>query len=254
MKIKTRAEIELLREGGRRLAAILHALAATAKPGVSGLELDALAQQLIKQGGDEAAFLNYQPEGAPTPYPNALCVSVNNEVVHGIPNNKPLQLGDVASLDLGLKHEGLYTDMAVTLVVGGNEARPKAAELIRATQAALAAGVAVAKAGGYIGDIGAAINKAAKKGGYGLVTELGGHGVGYAVHEEPMIPNRAKVGEGELLQPGMVLAIEPMLTLGRGAVKFMPDGYLVKTADGSLAAHCEQTILVTTGEPEILTI
>jgi methionyl aminopeptidase len=254
MRVKTETEIKILREGGRRLAAILHALAVAVKPGVTGLELDALAQQLIRESGDEAAFLNYQPEGAPAPYPNALCVSVNNEVVHGIPNNKPLELGDVVSLDLGLKHQGLFTDMAVTLIVGGTEARGEAKALIEATQAALAAGVAAARAGGYVGDIGAAVSKAAKKGGYGLVTELGGHGVGKAVHEEPMIPNRAKAGTGEKLEVGMVLAIEPMLTLGRGAVTFMPDGYLVKTADGSLAAHCEQTILVTTGEPEILTI
>lgn len=254
MKVNSETDIKILREGGRRLAAILHAVAGVAKPGVTSLELDALAQRLIKEGGDEAAFLNYQPEGAPAPYPNALCVSVNSEVVHGIPSNRVLELGDVVSLDLGLKHQGLFTDMALTIIVGGMEARPGAKALIEATQAALAAGVAAAKAGGCVGDIGAAISKLAKKSGYGLVTELGGHGVGKAVHEEPMIPNRAKPRTGEKLEAGMVLAIEPMLTMGRGAVKFMPDGYLVKTADGSLAAHCEQTILVTTGEPEILTI
>lgn len=251
IKAKTPAEIATLREGGRRLALILHKLASSVKPGVKTADLDKLARDLIKQGGDEASFLNYQPRGAPAPYRFALCVSVNDEVVHGMPSERILQNGDIASLDLGLKHGGLFTDMAITVPVG--EISRGAQELLVATKRALERGIAVAKPGAHVSDIGAAIEAVARKHGYGLVRDLGGHGVGYRVHEEPMIPNYGPAGEGPIIQPGWVLAIEPMFNLGDWRVKFLTDGYMVKTADGSLSAHFEQTIVITENGSEVLT-
>lgn len=251
IKKKSEADIAILREGGARLAKILRKLARAAKPGVSTIALDKMAQELIAGGGDEPSFLNYQPAHAPRPYPAALCVSVNDEVVHGIPSERVLEKGDIVSLDLGIKHGGLYTDMAITVPVG--TASSEAMNLIAATDEALMAGVAAARAGAYIGDIGAAVESVAKIYGFGVVRDLAGHGVGYAAHEDPLIPNYGKRGEGMELEAGMVLAIEPMLNVGGWRVKFLDDGYTVKTADGSLSAHSERTVLVTEGEPEILT-
>jgi methionyl aminopeptidase len=251
IKKKSEADIVLLREGGARLAKILRKLARAAKSGVSTTALDQMAQELIAEGGDEPSFLNYQPAHAPRPYPAALCVSINDEVVHGIPGERILEKGDIVSLDLGIKHGGLYTDMAITVPVGvtSNEAM----NLIAATDEALMAGISAAKAGAHIGDIGAAVESVAKVYGFGVVRDLAGHGVGYAAHEDPLIPNYGKRGEGVELEAGMVLAIEPMLNVGGWRVKFLDDGYTVKTADGSLSAHSERTILVTEDEPEILT-
>ena len=250
--IKTEAEIAILREGGKRLATIMATLTAAVRPGLSGRELDALARQLIADHpGDRPSFLNYQPEGAPRPYPAALCVSINDAVVHGIPDDRRFQTGDLVGLDLGLEHRGLFTDMATTVSVG--EPGPAARELLRATETALAAGIAAARPGGKIGDISAAIEQVARRRGLGVVRELGGHGVGHAVHEPPHIPNFGRAGRGEPLAAGMGLAIEPMFTLGSGTVKFGDDGYLVTTADGALAAHFEHTILLTATGPQILT-
>ncbi len=251
IKPKSSAEITTLREGGKRLAEILNKIAKVAKPGVKTGDLDKLARELIKQNGDEASFLNYQPAGAPAPYQFALCVSVNDEVVHGMPSERILQNGDIASLDLGLKHDGLFTDMALTVSVG--EITREAQELLDTTKQALAQGILAARPGAHISDIGAAIEAVAKEHKYGLVRDLGGHGVGYKVHEEPMIANFGPGGEGPVIQPGWVLAIEPMLNLGGWRVKFLDDGYTVKTADHSLSAHFEQTIVVTEKGAEILT-
>lgn len=253
IKKKTVAEIAILREGGRRLATILRELARAAKPGVTTGVLDKLARELIAKNGDgdEPAFLNYQPAGAPAPYPAALCVSINDEVVHGIPGRRVLQNGDVASLDLGLKHGGLFTDAALTVPVGVISS--EAAQLLRMTKLALKAGITVAKPGAYLGDIGAAVEAVAKKYGYGLVRDLGGHGVGCQVHEEPLIANFGKVGEGPMLEAGWVLALEPMFNLGGWRVKFLPDGYTVKTTDGSISAHFEHTIVINSNGAEVLT-
>lgn len=251
IKAKTPAEIATLREGGKRLAEILNKIASVAKPGVKTSDLDRLARELIKQNGDEPSFLNYKPAGAPAAYQFALCVSVNDTVVHGMPSDYILRDGDVASLDLGLKHGGLFTDMALTVPVG--QISREAQELLDTTKYALEQGILAAKPGAHVSDIGAAIEIVAKEHGYGLVRDLGGHGVGYKVHEEPMIANFGPAGEGPVLQPGWVLAIEPMLNLGGWRVKFLDDGYTVKTADGSLSAHFEQTIVVAEGGPEILT-
>lgn len=250
--IKTKEEIEILREGGKRLAAILAQVAKKVVPGVSTLELDEYAYKLIKDGGDEPAFLNYKPSGHHKPYPASLCTSVNNEIVHGIPNkNKILKEGDIISIDLGLKHKGLFTDHAMTVGVGKiNKASEK---LLEFTHEALLVGIEQARGGNTVGDIGSAIEKFVNRK-YGIVRELSGHGVGKKIHEDPYIPNYGKKGQGQKLIPGMVVAIEPMLNIGKDDITVDADGYTIKTTDGSNSAHFEHTILITEGYAEILTI
>jgi methionyl aminopeptidase len=251
--IKTKADIATLREGGKRHAAIIKELASMVAPGVSAKTLDDKARQLIQEGGDKPAFLNYQPYGAPRPYPAAICVSINDEVVHGIPNEteKVFKSGDIVSIDLGLVHGGLITDMAMTVPVG--EVTPQIADLMSKTKEALMAGIKAAKGGNHVGDIGAAIERVAASKGYGVVEELSGHGVGYKVHEDPYIPNFGEPGKGAVLKPGMVIAIEPMFNLGDRHITVDNDGYTYRTADGKPSAHFEHTILITKGDPEILT-
>ncbi len=257
IRLKTPDEIAKMRRGGQTLARILNALAARAVPGATGLELDAHARRLAAEAGAEPSFLNYRAAGTPAAYPFALCVSVNDCVVHGFPNGLPFQAGDVVSLDLGLKCEGMFTDMALTLIVGVSdgaaEASRESARLVAATEEALALAIPLCRPGHTLGDIGYAVEQAAKRGGFGLVRELGGHGVGHKVHEDPHVPNFGKRGTDLKLKAGMVLAIEPMFTLGSDEVIFHPDGYTVTTADGALAAHFEHTIAITDGEPEVLT-
>ncbi len=249
--IKTKEEIEILREGGHRLASVLKKVAAKVAPGISTYELDQYAHKLIKELGDEPAFLGYKPEGQKFPYPATLCTSVNDEVVHGIPNkNKILKEGDIVSLDLGLKHKGMFTDHAVTVAVG--KINSNSQKLLIDTKEALEVGIANARAGKTVGDIGYAIEKFVNKK-YGIVRDLAGHGVGKKIHEDPFVPNFGKPGKGERLVPGMVIAIEPMLNLGGANVVTMPDGYTIKTADGSRSAHFEHTILITEDNAEILT-
>jgi methionyl aminopeptidase len=234
------------------LASILARVAKKVAPGVTTKELDEYAYKLIKEGGDEPAFLNYKPEGQDKAYPASLCTSVNNEVVHGIPNaNKVLKEGDIISIDLGIKHKGLFTDHAMTVPVGKI---PKASgKLLEITHEALLVGIEAAKCGNTVGDIGYAIEKFVGKK-YGIVKELSGHGVGKKIHEDPFVPNFGKPGKGEELIPGMVIAIEPMLNIGRAAIMTLPDGYTIKTVDGSRSAHFEHTVLITEGDAEILTI
>ena len=250
--IKTKEEIEILREGGKRLASILAKVAKKVAPGVTTKELDLYAYKLIKEGGDEPAFLNYKPEGQDRAYPASLCTSVNNEIVHGIPSeSKVLKEGDIISIDLGIKHKGLFTDHAVTVPVGKV---PKASQkLLEITHEALLVGIEAAKGGNTVGDIGYAIEKFVGKK-YGIVKELSGHGVGKKIHEDPYIPNFGKPGKGEKLVPGMVIAIEPMLNIGRAAIMTLPDGYTIKTVDGSRSAHFEHTVLITENDAEILTM
>lgn len=250
--IKTPQEIEILREGGRRLATILHKVKDKVASGVSTKELDAYAEELIREGGDVPAFLNYRPEGAPTPFPASLCVSVNDEVVHGIPNpNRILKEGDIVCIDLGLKHKGLFTDMALTVPVG--KVSHASAKLIDTTRKALEVGISAAYGGNTVGDIGHAIESFVRPHKYGIVEVLSGHGVGRAIHEDPYIPNFGKAGKGVKLVPGMVVALEPMLNNGTKNVTLDDDGYTFRTADGKKSAHFEHTILITDGEPEILT-
>ena len=250
--IKTKEEIEILREGGRRLAKVLYKVKEMIKPGISTKDLDVYAEKLIREMGDEPAFLHYRPEGADKPYPASLCVSVNDEVVHGIPNKKRiLKEGDIVSLDLGLKHKNLFTDMAITVPVG--EVKKENLKLIQITEQALRVGISAARAGNTVGDIGHAIENFISPHKYGIVEVLAGHGVGRAVHEDPHIPNFGKAGKGTKLVPGMVIALEPMINLGTKNVTIDDDGYTFRTADGSRSAHFEHTILITEGEPEVLT-
>ncbi len=261
LRLKTPAEIEVLRAGGRRLAEIIGVLIQAVRPGVATAAFEQLARQKIKQAAgplrreaSRPSFLNYRPAAAPptaAPFPAALCVSVNDEVVHGIPGERVLLAGDIVSLDLGLEYNGLFTDMAVTVPVGPVSAA--AADLIRVTARALKLGIAAARPGARLGDIGAAIEHFVTAEGFGLVREFGGHGVGFRVHEEPEVPNYGRAGQGLELQPGLVIAIEPMVTVGAGAVKIGADGFTVRTEDHSLAAHFEHTIAVTKQGPEILT-
>ncbi|KKT75362.1 MAG: Methionine aminopeptidase [Parcubacteria group bacterium GW2011_GWB1_44_7] len=251
--IKKPEEIAILREGGKRHAEILRQIARAVKPGVSSIKLNTLAEKLIKENGDEAAFLGYTPKDAKRPYPAALCVSINNEIVHGIPNEKEkiLKEGDIVSLDLGLCHDGLFTDAAITVPVG--EIDELAKKLIETTKKALAIGIGAARGNGFVGNIGAAIEKFVKPFGYGIVRDLAGHGIGYAIHEPPFVPNFGKKGKGEKLLPGMVLAIEPMLNEGTEEVVLDEDGYTYKTADGKRSAHFEHTVVIADSDAEILT-
>lgn len=252
--IKTQEEIALLREGGRRHAWILQQLKDAVAPGVSTKELNDLAVKLIREGGDTPSFLGYTPAGAFRPYPAALCVSINNEVVHGVPNEQPkiLKEGDIVSLDLGVTHTGMITDAAITVPVG--TITPIASDLIQVTTAALEAGIAAASAGRYVGDIGYAVSRVVEGSPFSIVDVLAGHGVGYKVHEDPFVPNVGRKGEGPRLKSGMVLALEPIVNEGGPDVIFdEEDGYTVRTADGKLSAHFEHTILITDTGAEVLT-
>jgi len=251
--IYNKEEIRVLREGGKRLSHVLDQVETAVASGVSTKELDDIAERLIREGGDIPAFLNYTPEGAPVKYPATLCVSVNDEIVHGIPDsNRVLKEGDIVGIDLGLKHEGLFVDMARTVAVGKISEEDK--HLISITKKALDAGIDAARGGGYIGDIGDVIENVVNGTGFSIVEELGGHGVGHNVHEGPFIPNFGKKGTGPKLKPGMVLALEPMINIGsKDVVLSFEDGYTFSTEDGKKSAHFEHTILITDGAPEILT-
>jgi methionyl aminopeptidase len=251
--VKSKEEIEILRESGRRLSAVRNALAEKVAPGVSTLEIEDLANELIEKNGDKASFKNYTPQGANRPFPAAVCVSVNDEIVHGIPNENPkiLKEGDIVGLDLGVTHKGLITDSAVTVAVG--KIAPEVQELMNVTKKSLELAIKEARAGNHTGDIGCAVEEFVA-GRYGIVEELGGHGVGWAVHEDPIIPNYGSRGAGSELLEGMVIAIEPMLNLGSKEIVLADDGYTFKTKDGKYSAHYEHTVLITDGDPEILTL
>ena len=249
--IKTEEEIAIIREGGKRLAAILLAIKDAVKPGVTTRELDQLAEKLMREGGDEPAFLHYTPEGASIPYPGSLCVSVNDEIVHGIGGDRVLKEGDIIGIDTGIKHKGLFTDSAMTVAVGKID--DAAQKLMYVTKGALAAGIEVARGGKTVGDIGYAIEKYVKDHGFVIVEELGGHGVGYHQHEDPHVANYGEKGQGVRLKPGMVLALEPIVNEGSRYIKLLSDGYTFVTKDHKRSAHFEHTILITDGPAEILT-
>jgi len=253
MIVKSADERENLIEAGKRLARVMEMLRTKVAPGVTAEELDDLVEQLIRDGGDSPAFLGYTPEGARRPYPATLCVSINDEVVHGIPNEsvKILKEGDIVGLDFGLIHEGVVVDAAITVPVGTINEESK--KLMQATETALAAGIAAAVPGNHIGDISHAIQEEIERAGFSIVKSLGGHGVGDLVHEEPFISNFGRAGSGELLEEGMVLALEPISAAGKGAVTIAPDGYTYRTKDGSRSAHFEHTILLQKGEARIIT-
>lgn len=249
--IKTEEQIKKIREGGKILAKVLDKVAKKVAPGISTFELDKYAHDLIVEGGDIPAFLNYRPAGAPTPFPGTICISVNNEIVHGIPKkSKVLKEGDIVSLDLGLQHDGFFTDHAVTVPVG--KISKKDEKLLEATKKALEIGIWAAIGGATVGDIGHAIESFVNEK-YGIVRELAGHGVGVRIHEDPYVPNYGKAGKGQRLIPGMIIAIEPMLNIGGDEIIVAPDNWTIKTADGSKSAHFEHTILITEGDAEIIT-
>ena len=250
--IKTKEEIEVIRECGRRLARVLEEVKNAVRPGVTTQELNDLAERLIRAGGDEPAFLQYQPDGVRRPYPGTLCVSVNNEIVHGIGDpRRVLKEGDIIGIDLGIKHKGLFTDAALTVPVGVIDENAK--KRIDTTREALQRGIAEARAGKTTGDVGYVIEKYVQEQGFVVVEELGGHGVGNRVHEEPFIPNFGHDGTGPELVEGMVLALEPISTAGKAAVILSPDGYTYRTKDGSRSAHFEHTILIEAAGARIIT-
>lgn len=250
--IKTPEEIEILREGGKRLATILQKVKEIIKPGISTFELDQYAEKLIREYGDTPAFLHYRPAGAKSAYPASLCVSVNEEVVHGIPSkDRILKEGDIVSIDLGLKHKGLFTDHAITVPVG--TVSPALEKLLATTKKALEIGISAARVGNRVGDIGYAIESFVRPHKYGIVEVLSGHGVGKEIHEDPYIPNFGKKGTGVKLSAGMVIAIEPMLNSGTKNVTLEKDDWTFRTADRKRSAHFEHTVLITADDPEILT-
>ncbi|MEX0931558.1 MAG: type I methionyl aminopeptidase [Candidatus Paceibacterota bacterium] len=251
--IKSEKEISVLREGGKKLAHILEVLSKKVVPGVTTEELNSFAEQLIREAGGEASFLGYQPMGAPRPYPASLCVSVNDAIVHGISNENPVTIakGDMVKIDLGLTYEGLITDSARTVIAGEGDITAK--KMVTATYEGLMAGIEAAKGFKNVGDIGYAIKEAVKPSGFFIFKELGGHGVGYSVHEEPFVANVGQRGRGELLKPGMVLALELMLGETTGEIIQDNDGYTYRTKDGSRSTHIEHTIVITDSDPEILT-
>jgi methionyl aminopeptidase len=250
--LKSPEQIEILRQGGHILAEILHALETLVVVGNSTQDVEDAAQELMEQYGVEPLILGYKPRFAPRPYPAATCVSVNHVLVHGIPNEDPVvfETGDVVSIDAVIGYQGMVVDSARTVGVG--ELSKEAKQLIHVTKMALDAGIKAAQPGAHIRDIGKAIEGVVPKG-FSIVEAFCGHGVGFDLHEEPIVPNFVMKGESPELVPGMVIAIEPMITLGSKDVVILEDGYTAVTADGSLAAHVEHTVAITEDGPVILT-
>ena len=242
---KSAAEIDLMREAGEILAETLERLRAMAVPGVSLLELDREADRFIRSRGCVPGFKGYQG------YPNSLCTSVNDQVVHGIPSNRKLRAGDILSLDCGLIHEGFWADAGVTVGIG--PIAPEAQRLLDVTSRALDVGIAQARVGNRVGDISAAIQRHVEAAGFSVVRQYVGHGIGRDMHEDPQVPNFGVAGRGPLLKPGMVLAIEPMVNAGRPDVALLGDGWTVVTLDHSLSAYFEHSVAVTPDGPEVLT-
>lgn len=250
--IKTEKEIEIMAEGGKILKEILQNLASAVKPGVTTLELDKLARELVlswskkmPEAKIQSSFSGYRG------YPAFLCVSVNDEVVHGVPSERKIKDGDVVGLDFGVVYKGFHTDSALTVGVG--KISKEAEKLISVTKEALDIGIQEARAGQTTGDIGYAIQRHVEKNGFSVVRELVGHGVGRKLHEEPYVPNYGKKGRGEILKEGMTIAIEPMVTANRPEVVLSDDNWTYKTKDGSLAAHFEHTLAITKSSPVVLT-
>jgi len=245
-KVKTPSEIEAIRTSGQMLATILQKIEDTIQVGMTGVEIDQIARQELSAMGGVPAFLGYQG------FPGSICISVNDAVVHGIPNNTPFKLGDIVGFDFGVIYEGMITDAARTLVIGGSTTKENQ-KLIEATKRSLDNAINVVKNGCSVGDISQSAQDVLDAGGYGIVRDLVGHGVGHQVHEEPEIPNYGVAGTGPRLKSGMTIAIEPMATLGDWKVVMDPDGWTIRTRDGSTSAHFEDTILVTDTGAEILT-
>ena len=244
--IKSEGEIATMRQAGRIVAIVLGILRESLRPGMKTKELDIIAARELKKLGAEPSFKGYRG------FPANLCVSVNDEIVHGIPGERIIKEGDIVSLDLGAIFDGFQGDAAITVAVG--EISPQARRLMEATEGALRAGIAVARDGKRLGDISAAIQNYAESRGYSVVREYTGHGIGREMHEEPMIPNFGLIGTGPELKKGMTLALEPMVNTGDWRTRLGDDYWVVLTADGSLSAHFENSIAITNGEPEVLTV
>lgn len=243
--LKTQEEIATMRLGGKIASRILDELKNRVREGVTTLELDKMAEKMIFTAGAKPSFKGYHN------YPNSICVSVNEAVVHGIPKNRVLKNGDIVSLDIGIYYKGFHTDMAYTYAVGN--VSKEAQKLIDVTQKSLDAGIKLCKAGRFLGDVQAAIQNAIEKEGFAVIRVLAGHGVGRKLQELPSIPNYGKVGTGVKLQEGMTLALEPMVSAGDWRVKILEDGWTVVTRDHSLSAHFEHTVAITQNGPQILT-
>ncbi len=247
VSIKSAREIALMRESGRILAEVHERLKEEIKPGISTYEIDRIGEKMIRSYGCTPSFLNYNG------YPASICVSVNDEVVHGIPNKKRiLKEGDIVSLDAGVIWKGYHSDAARTHGVG--EISKEAQNLIDATRQSFYEGIKMAVSGNHLNDISKAVDSYISSFGYGIVRDLVGHGVGANLHEDPQIPNFAQRRRGTKLRAGMTLAVEPMINMGGWQGEWLEDDWTVVTKDGSLSAHYENTILITDGEPEILTI
>jgi methionyl aminopeptidase len=252
VELKTPAEIEAMRAAGRVVATALRQMRKQAAVGVSLLELDEVARAVLAEYGATSPFLHYQPSFAHSPFPAVICTSVNDAALHGIPTAYRLADGDLISIDFGATLDGWTGDSAISLTVG--TPRPEDVRLIDAAERALAAGIAAAVPDGRLGDVSAAIGAVARKAGYGLHTDFGGHGVGRTMHESPSVPNDGKPGRGLKLTPGLVIAIEPwFMAGGEDSYRVDPDGWTLRSGDGSRAAHVEHTVAITAGGPRILT-
>ncbi|WP_037577659.1 type I methionyl aminopeptidase [Phaeacidiphilus oryzae] len=253
VEIKTEPALDAMREAGRVVAGALAAAQQAAAVGVSLRELDQAARAVLDEAGARSPFLGYRPHFAPTPFPAVICASVNDAVVHGIPTDYRLRDGDLVSIDCGAELDGWTGDAAISFTVG--TPRPADLALIDATRRALEAGIAAARPGNRIGDISHAIGAVARAARCGMPADFGGHGIGRRMHEDPGVPNRGRPGRGLPLRPGMALAIEPMLMAGgRDAYRTDPDGWTLRTTDGSRAAHIEHTVAVTEEGPRVLTL
>jgi methionyl aminopeptidase len=244
--LRSAREIETMRRSGKITSRVLTDLMKAVRPGMSTAELDVLAERGIRASGGVPTFKGYNG------FPGSICTSINEEVVHGIPGSRVLRDGDLLSIDIGTTLDGYVSDSAVTVAVGN--VSQSARRLLELTQECLTMGIAEMQRGNHIGDIGAAVQAHAEREGYGVVRELVGHGVGRAMHEEPQVPNYGDRGTGLEMRPGLVLALEPMITQGSPRVRILRDGWTVVTADGKLAAHFEHTVAVTDDGPKILTL
>ncbi|WP_066370460.1 type I methionyl aminopeptidase [Herbidospora mongoliensis] len=252
VEIKTAAELDAMREAGRVVANALAAVKGAIKPGVKLIELDEIAATVIRESGAKPAFLHYQPGFAPTPFPAVICASVNDVIVHGIPDGYLLRQGDVVTIDCGAYLNGWAGDSAFTVIVGPG--RQADLDLIATAEKALAAGIAAAVPGARLGDIGAAISAVGRAAGYGIPQDFGGHGIGRHMHEDPHVANEARRGRGMVLKAGMTLAIEPMFIAGgKDRYRTAKDGWALHTVDGSQAAHVEHSIAITDEGPRVLT-
>ena len=252
VELKTSAEIDAMAAAGAVVAEALTAVVEHARPGLTTTGLDEVAAEVLARHGATSPFLNYHPRWAASPFPAVLCVSVNDAVVHGIPNGQVLADGDLVSVDFGATLNGWCGDAARSFIVG--TPLEQDAALIEATDAALAAGIAAVVPGNTLGDIGNAIAVVARGAGYGMLANHGGHGIGRTMHEDPHVPNEGRPGQGMRLQPGLVIAIEPMLIAdGTDDYTHDPDGWTLRTASGARAAHSEHTVAVTAAGPRILT-